>query len=58
MTTMEYSKLMSGIPAINSDETYQQYTTSSKVVIWFKIFQAGKTIEIQLVRPTEVCGKI
>ena len=25
---------------------------------WVKICQAEKTIEIQLVRPTEVCGKV
>ena len=27
------------------------------MVIWFKIFKTEKTIEIQLVRLTEVCGK-
>ena len=26
--------------------------------IWVKIFKTGKTIEIQLVRLTEVCGKV
>ena len=31
---------------------------SSIVVIWVKIFKTEKTIEIQLVRLTEVCGKI
>ena len=31
---------------------------SSIVVIQVKKFQAEITIEIQLVRPTEVCGKI
>ena len=28
------------------------------MVIWVKIFKTEKTIEIHLVRPTEVCGKI
>ena len=28
------------------------------VVIWVKIFKTEKTIEIHLVRPTEVCGKV
>ena len=28
------------------------------VVKWVKIFKTGKTIEIQLVRPTEVCGNV
>ena len=28
------------------------------MVIWIKIFKTEKTIEIQLVRLTEVCGKI
>ena len=28
------------------------------MVIWVKIFKTEKTIEIQLVRPTEVCGKL
>ena len=28
------------------------------MVIWVNIFQTGITIEIQLVRPTEVCGKV
>ena len=28
------------------------------MVIWVKIFKTEKTIEIQLVRPTEVCGKV
>ena len=28
------------------------------VVIWVKIFKTDKTIEIHLVRPTEVCGKV
>ena len=32
--------------------------TSSTVVIWVKIFKTGKTIEIHLVRLTEVCGKV
>ena len=32
--------------------------TRSIVVIWVKIFKAEKTIEIQLVRLTEVCGKV
>ena len=26
--------------------------------IWVKLFQAEKTIEVQPVRPTEVCGKV
>ena len=30
----------------------------SIVVIWVNIFQTEKTIEIQPVRPTEVCGKV
>ena len=28
------------------------------MVIWVKIFKSEKTIEIQLVRPTEVCSKV
>ena len=28
------------------------------MVIWVKIFKTEKTIEIQPVRPTEVCGKV
>ena len=28
------------------------------MVIWVKIFKTEKTIEIQLVRPTEICGKV
>ena len=28
------------------------------MVIWVKIFKAEKTIEIQLVRLAEVCGKV
>ena len=32
--------------------------TCSIVGIWVKSFQAEKTIEIQQVRPTEVCGKV
>ena len=28
------------------------------VVIWVNIFKTEKTIEIHLVRPTEVCGKV
>ena len=28
------------------------------MVIWVKIFKTEKTIEIQLVRQTEVCGKV
>ena len=28
------------------------------MVIWVKIFKTEKAIEIQLVRPTEVCGKV
>ena len=28
------------------------------MVIWIKIFKTEKTIEIQLVRLTEVCGKV
>ena len=36
---------------------YQRDTTPSKVVIRVNIFQTETTIEIQLVRPTEVCGK-
>ena len=32
--------------------------THSIVVIWVKIFKTEKTIEIHLVRLTEVCGKV
>ena len=32
--------------------------TRSIVVIWVKIFKTEKTIEIQLVRLNEVCGKV
>ena len=32
--------------------------TCSIVVIWVKIFKIEKTIEIHLVRLTEVCGKV
>ena len=28
------------------------------MVIWVKIVKTERTIEIQLVRPTEVCGKV
>ena len=35
-----------------------QDPTCSIVVIWVKIFKTEKTIEIQLVRLTEVCGKV
>ena len=28
------------------------------MVIWVKLFKTEKTIEIQLVRPTEVCAKV
>ena len=28
------------------------------MVIWVKVFKTEKTIEIQLVKPTEVCGKV
>ena len=28
------------------------------MVIWVKIFETEKNIEIHLVRPTEVCGKV
>ena len=28
------------------------------MVIWIKIFKIEKTIEIHLVRPTEVCGRV
>ena len=28
------------------------------MVIWVKIFKTGKTIEMHLVRLTEVCGKV
>ena len=28
------------------------------MVIWVKIFKTEKTIEIHLVRPTEVCGEV
>ena len=36
----------------------QTDTTRSIVVIRVKDFQVDKTIKIQLVRPTEVCGKV
>ena len=32
--------------------------TRSIVIIWVKIFKTEKTIEIQLVRLTEVCGQV
>ena len=32
--------------------------TCSIVVIWVKIFKTEKTLEIHLVRLTEVCGKV
>ena len=32
--------------------------TGSIVLEWVKIFKTEKTIEMQLVRPTEVCGKV
>ena len=28
------------------------------VIIWVKIFKTEKTIEVHIVRPTEVCGKV
>ena len=36
----------------------QSDPTHSVVVILFKLFKTEKTIEIQLVRPTGVCGKV
>ena len=39
-------------------EYEESYPTHSIVVIWVNIFKTGKTIEIQLVRQTEVCGKV
>ena len=36
----------------------QSDPTCNIVVIWVKIFKNGKTIEIHLVRLTEVCGKV
>ena len=38
--------------------TYLSDPTHSIVVIWVKIFKIEKTIEMQLVRLTEVCGKV
>ena len=32
--------------------------TSSIVVTWVNVFQTENAIEIQLVKPTEVCGKV
>ena len=37
---------------------YQREPTGSIVAIWVKIFKTEKTIEIQLVRLTEVYGKV
>ena len=41
---------------------FQRYAQSDPtrniVVKWVKIFKTEKTIEIQLVRLTEVCGKV
>ena len=39
-------------PVAESEQTH------SIVVKWVKIFKTEKTIEIQLVRLTEVCGKV
>ena len=36
----------------------QRDKTRSIVVMWVNIFQTEKNIEIQLGRPTEVCGKV
>ena len=33
-------------------------TQQEIVVIWVKLFQTETTIKIQVVRPTEVCGKV
>ena len=35
----------------------KQHITQHVVIIWVNVFQTEKTNEIQLVRPTEVCGK-
>ena len=40
------------------DKLYQRDTTRSIVVIWLKILEAENTIEIRLVSPTKVCGKV
>ena len=41
------------------DAVYPQSDpTCSIVVIWVKLLKTEKTIEIHLVRPTEVCGKV
>ena len=37
---------------------YKSDPTCSIVVIWIKIFKTEKTIEIQLARLNEVCGKV
>ena len=41
----------------DENEVLTMDTTRSIVVIWVIFFQTVKTIEIQLVRSTEVCGK-
>ena len=41
-----------------SDYEYQSVLTSSVVVKLVKIFKTERIIEIQLVRSTEVCGKV
>ena len=37
---------------------YQRDITRRMVVIWVKIFQAKKRTYIQVVRPTEILGKV
>ena len=44
--------------ALNSWGKGLKRPTRSIVVIWVKIFKTEKTIEIYLVRLTEVCGKV
>ena len=41
-----------------SDYEYQSVLTSSVVVKLVKIFKTERIIEIQLVRSTEICGKV
>ena len=46
-----------GMTAITLQILYSD-PTHSIAVIWVKIFKSEKTIEMHLVRLTEVCGKV
>ena len=47
-----------GIPVFHVSLKGTQHIPRNIVVIWVNIFQTEEITEIQLVRPTEVCGKV